>query len=252
MQILPATSCRKIFPTDIIDSKTMSMNQPFKMSNQAVFQLEDENYDQAIATLTMALKALKAAMSGDSMVSEAIEAENDGSSFSIECEFRSSGLPSFLETVPGWTNSPKSIFREPIFVTSPLSETAQKDYDTLSYVVLYNLALAHHLRAMQELDPRSLLFRLQKALTLYEHAHQVLMNHEIEVTLMHTMAITSNLGHIQHVLGNESKASMCFQHLLSTILYVVDCGEGQKLQSLDGFFRNVMNLVAKETLAPAA
>jgi hypothetical protein len=252
MQILSSNFSRNILPTAIMDFKTMSMNQPFKMSNQAVFQLEDEKYDQAIVTLTMALKALKTAMSVDGMASDAMDADNDGSSFSIECDFRSSGLPSFLETVPGWTNSPKSIFRDPIFITSPLSEAIQKDYDTLSYVILYNLALAHHLRAMQELDPRSLLFRLQKALTLYEHAHQVLINQEIEVTLTHTMAITSNLGHIQHVLGNESKASMCFQQLLSTILYVVDCGEGQKLQSLDGFFCNVMNLVTKETLAPAA
>ena len=228
---------------------------PSKLNNQAVFQIENKQYDESISTLTKALKTLKLVMSGDAMITnspaECLDSESDAPGY-FSFEFLSSGPSSFLRTVEKGSVCPGSVFQDPIFVSSSTHVSDLECCEKLSYVILFNLALAHHLRALLETEPRLQRLRLQKALILYEHAHQVLMNQNLEVSLLHTMAIASNLGHIHDNLGNESRARMCFEHLLSTILYLVDCGEGGKMKSLDGFFLNVMPLIAKCQSAPAA
>jgi hypothetical protein len=227
----------------------------FKLNNSAVFQMEKETYDEAITTLTRALKRVKMVISGDAMLAETPDEEDNttvderpSNTSTLDFDFLSySGKPSFLPTRVG------TIFQDAIYVANPFPQPLLQTYEQLSYVVLYNLALAHHLRAMEEDCKRLRNARLQQALCLYEHAHQILLNQEIEVSALHNMAIASNLGHIHRFLGDESRAQLCFQHLLSTLLYIVDCGAGDKLKSLDGFFCNVMPLiVGMASSAPAA
>jgi hypothetical protein len=224
----------------------------FKLNNSAVFQMEKETYDEAITTLTRALKRVKMVISGDAMLADTPDEEDDKTvdespSNTVDFDFLSSGRKSsFLRTRVG------TIFQDAIYVSNPLLQPLLQTYEHLSYVVLYNLALAHHLRAMEEDCKRLRNARLQQALCLYEHAHQILLNQEIEVSALHNMAIASNLGHIHQFLGDESRAQLCFQHLLSTLLYVVDYGAGDKLVSLDGFLCNVMFLIGMALSAPAA
>jgi len=146
------------------------------------------------------------------------------------------------------------MFRDPISVSLQLPIPEEDSFEFISYVVLYNLALAYHLKAAFETNHTLQRSILRKALTLYEHAHHVLKNQDFDLTLTHTMALTCNLGHIHHLLGDSHKAKLCFQHLLSTLLYVVDSGEALKINGgkLDGFFRNVMPLVSRTPSAPAA
>lgn len=168
-------------------------------------------------------------------------------------EFLICGSSSFLTSVQNGRISPRSIFRDPIHLSSTVFDSCDIEHcEKLACIILYNLALAHHLRAMEEQNATSRLSRLRKALSLYEHAHQILLNQEIDVSLLHSMAIACNLSHIHHITGNEPASQICLQHLLSAILYVVDCGEGGKVKPLDGFFRNVMPLIASVSSAPAA
>mmetsp|Transcript_630 Transcript_630/g.1396 ORF Transcript_630/g.1396 Transcript_630/m.1396 type:complete len:276 (+) Transcript_630:141-968(+) len=153
-----------------------------------------------------------------------------------------------------------TIFRDPIIVRGD-NFRAQLDgqlCEELSYVAIYNLALSHHLKSVElELSSKQNLKRayLHKALSLYEHSHQILTKQTINVgvPVIHSMALVSNLGQIHHTLGDHYKAEMCLQYLLSTIMYVIDCGKVNTLgNSIDGFFNMILPLISQDDPAPAA
>lgn len=154
-----------------------------------------------------------------------------------------------------------SIFRDPIMVRgdhfkAPLDIQVCEE---LSYVAIYNLALAHHLKSVELASDRSKRnvrrVYLHKALSLYEHSHQILMKQTINVgvPVIHSMALVSNLSQIHHALGDHNKADMCMQYLLSTMMYVIDCGKVDTLgNSMDGFFNMILPLISGDVPAPAA
>jgi hypothetical protein len=238
----------------------MTMN-PSKLNNQAVADIGDDRFDEAISSLTMALKRIQLVISGNIMIPDTADTAMDtrqGTGGEQDAprefcfEFLACGSCSFLTSVESGKLSPRSMFRDPIQLSSTVFDCEIEHCEKLSCVILYNLALAHHLRAMEEHNETLKQSRLRKALTLYEHAHQMLVNQDMNVSVLHSMAIACNLGHIHHMTGNDPASQMYFQHLLSAILYVVDCGEGGKVKSLDGFFLNVMPLISSVSSAPAA
>lgn len=154
-----------------------------------------------------------------------------------------------------------SIFRDPIMVRgdhfkAPLDIQVCEE---LSYVAIYNLALSHHLKSVELAEDFSKQHvrrvYLHKALSLYEHSHQILMKQTINVgvPVIHSMALVSNLSQIHHALGDHIKADMCMQYLLSTMMYVIDCGKVDSLgNSMDGFFNMILPLVSGPAPAAAA
>jgi hypothetical protein len=123
---------------------------------------------------------------------------------------------------------------------------------TLYLIVSFNLALANHLAAVQNNMCRR---RLQKALQLYELAYRLQLKeqHMQQVnSLRFTMIITNNLGEIHRTVSNRSKHMMCLQHLLSTIMCLVDCHIPAESIELDGFFRNTSQLILQKRCASAA
>jgi hypothetical protein len=247
-------------------SKKYRAMDPSELNNQAIADIRDNYFDEAISTLTKALKRIRLVMSRDAMIADTTadddgdgeamvtgeDTDGGGNSPRASCfEFFTCGSSSFLTSVEDGRISSKSMFRDPMHLSSSTVSDCQIEHcEKLSCVIIYNLALAHHLRAMEEQSEQSRQSRLRKALTLYEHAHHILVSQEIDVSLLHSMAIACNLGHIHHMTGNEPVSQMYFQHLLSAILCVVDCGEGGK--PLDGFVRNVMELIVFFSSAPAA
>ena len=161
-----------------------------------------------------------------------------------------------------------SIYRYPIMVkgnnfAAPLDLHVCEE---LSYVAIYNLALAHHLRAIKlAADPSNQNSRsrqrvyqnLLKAISLYEHAHRSLLLQEntinISVPVIHSMALVINICHIHREMDDHHKAEMCMRFLLSTIMYVIDCGKVERLgTSMDGFFSMIMPLLSEDGPAAAA
>jgi hypothetical protein len=241
----------------------IAMMNPSNLNNQAVADIGDDRFDEAISSLTMALKRIQLVMSGDIMITDTADTaamatgnDTDGERDSPRdfCfEFLACGSCSFLTSVENGRLSPRSMFRDPIHLSSTVFDCGTEEYcEKLLCVIVYNLALAHHLRAMEEQNETSRQSLIRKALTLYEHARQFLVGQDMDVSVLHSMAIACNLGHIHHMTGNDPASQMYFQHLLSAILYVVDCGEGEKVKSLDGFLLNVMPLISSVSSAPAA
>ena len=178
---------------------------------------------------------------------------------------------------------------------------------TLSLMIIFNLALAHHLMGIdsqqlqqqqqqspsneEDMDGKL----LKKALQLYELAYQLHVDEQQLAAaaaactppspldpqtqqqqrmgmLRFTMIVSNNLGEIHRVSHNTVKHRMCLQHLLSTIMYMVDGhfleqqpsggsrssssstarNPAMSQEELDGFLRNTSPLMLKDICASAA
>lgn len=139
------------------------------------------------------------------------------------------------------------IFQSAIIVTfSPnVSPQAPEDFQSLvkfSAAILFNLALSYHLAAMEASSDIKQKKLLKKALTFYKLAY-TMMQDTHNNGVMETMAIANNLGHVQLTVGDMDKAKQCYEHLLSTIMFVTDCGDRQSIRHFDGFFHSVQTVV---------
>lgn len=144
-------------------------------------------------------------------------------------------------------------------------------YVMLSYVLLYNLALTHHLSAInakKSSNSKSVQKKLKKAVALYELAYQIQSNEGIQLSVLQTMAVVNNLGQIHALLGSMHKSQQCFESLLSAVMIVKDCGQHHEQldeldasmavlsNSMDGFLSNCLALMLPNnpvnSIAPAA
>jgi tetratricopeptide (TPR) repeat protein len=141
-------------------------------------------------------------------------------------------------------------FRSPIYIPSYATDhTSFTYYVDSSFMLLYNLALTHHLSALSGNNSQK---RLRKALSLYELAYTIQMTEDIQLTFLQSMAIANNLGQIHTALGDEEKSRQCFQHLLSSIMFLNESGDRDSVEQMDGFIANIMPLILMGSSAPAA
>ena len=212
------------------------------------------------------------------------------------------------------------VYQRPLLVNKICIDEMHYMGVTLSLIILFNLALAHHLKSTTSPTPCSPknLRVLQQALQLYELAYQLHVDYIqqsrqqqqqdddsteeddddamkttysddsdddddsiINDTTQHrnnnntsthttdtsnstdynrsigslrfTMIVSNNLGEIHRMAGNTQKHTMCLQHLLSAIMYMVD----SKLVVLDsvemdGFYKNVSPIMLHDICAQAA
>ena len=110
----------------------------------------------------------------------------------------------------------------------------------LSFIQLYNLALSHHLCGLRR---QSQEHSLRKAISLYELAYTIHVSEDVELTILQSMAIVNNLGQLHKRLNDIEKSHQCFENLLTTLMFVKDCGEQDCHQLLDGFLSNVMSVI---------
>ena len=216
--------------------------------------LAHEDYEDAIALLTDALK----------MIAARIRREDNFPGHSSPLSwptfhFLSNPEESFLHDdhplVYNSSDLPRFVFRDPIQVCIPSNfQPSSGTYEVLSYVVLYNLALSWHLSGISSVGNDAVRnVRLQKALDLYGHANSVMTNGQIEANPLHYMGMLCNIGQICSVQGNIEQAEACFRLLLSAIMCLVDSGVGAENHTqLEGFISNVMPIILKENTAPAA
>jgi hypothetical protein len=139
------------------------------------------------------------------------------------------------------------VFRNPMIVGAP-EDSCFSTLTLLSLPILYNLALAHHLKA---LSSNNCAESLRRAHFLYELVLSLNESEGIEFNIIQTMAIVNNLGQVHRTLGSQDRAQLCFQHLLSTIMFVNDMHVGHEL-NLEGFIANVVPLILPESKCASA
>jgi hypothetical protein len=142
------------------------------------------------------------------------------------------------------------VFREPLLVRCidglvPL--------ETFTFVGMYNLALAYHLKFLHSKTDREK-ESLHKAARLYEMAHEVSHNLGIHVPPVHLLSLVTNLANVHRTLGDEKKVKACLQHALCIYMFIVHSITGKELTtSLGRFLQYVLPAIfSKSDAAPAA
>jgi hypothetical protein len=185
------------------------------------------------------------------------------------------------QTPPVIENQDGFVYRRPLLLPKCCIEGGQYMGISLPLIILYNLGLAHHLKAISMISQsecESLSSPSDKgekqvlkiALQLYELAYQLhfdrvqLANsrtgthpeecdYQNSASLRFTMIISNNLGEIHRVVGDATKHKLCLHHLLSVIMLMVDCKRiVLDSNEMDGFYHNVSQIILADACAKAA
>lgn len=122
---------------------------------------------------------------------------------------------------------------------------------SFSLLVTFNLALAHHLSAIQEVDEEYRRRTITKSLKLYELAYKCQTEKGVN-SLTFAMIMANNVGEIHRVSKNQQKHEKCLQNLLETMMYMIVVNYGETGVEMDGFFKNTSSLILQGRCAGAA
>jgi tetratricopeptide (TPR) repeat protein len=221
-------------------SKMMAMYQ----NNSAVALISAGHYDAAMSSLSNALKTYKQLIVTNDESPQTKMASLD------RCMAQSSAATQDNHLASQEDKTGRYIYRQAIQIPQDVQCDSRANI-TVSVVVVFNLALAHHLAAGAGGETKQP--RLRKAVKLYGLAFQLLQQEEhLQNNVMFTMATLNNMGLAHQQLNHEEAASNCFQHLLSTLMFLVDCGQVNECGELDGFLQNVSGVICTYVTAPAA
>jgi tetratricopeptide (TPR) repeat protein len=228
-----------------------STQQVVLLNNGAAALFETENYDEAVSMLKQAFAMNKSLV----LVKKETSRSNNNNNVLHKC--CTSTVPD--DTMTGDDDSSEDyIYRKPI--TIAVTSAINAGYDihvTLSAIIIFNLALAHHLSGMfLKYDANRNSENLEKAVTLYSLALQVVVAEQRRLAsdvTMFLLAIFNNIGHIHKTLGETKVANSFFERMLITLLYLSECQgwEGSKSLS-ECFFRNTTHLILKDLFTAEA
>ena len=143
------------------------------------------------------------------------------------------------------SNDVKSfVFRRTIYIPTEMETTSYRSKVMVSVAVIFNLALAHHVFAMETDNPEIAEQLLRKAAKLYELGYNLqrapAMNSNSSSVF--AMAAINNLGQIYERLGERDRARRLFTHLLSTLMMLIDCRQ-VNVSQFECFFRSTSHLI---------
>lgn len=213
-----------------------------ELNSQGVTLIENGKFEAAIPILSEALKASKEDFSS-SLVDEDIGIHSKRTSLD-ECMVSNSADVDQLSTSDG-----QYVYGSCIQIPSSIKATYyESGIPLVSVAIIFNLALAHHLLAKSMNQSEKL---LNTAAKLYELAYALQSEECMENTSFFCLATINNLGSIFKCLDRREDAAICFQHLLSMLMFLVDCGGSKQESEYDGFFRNTSYIFKHEVAAAA-
>jgi hypothetical protein len=199
---------------------------------------------------------------------------------SIETVMNSRGKANSLEETDGF------VYRRPMRVHQECIDRCHYNGATLSFVSLFNIALAYHLKAIETVpsmvDSKEKLAVLQQPLKLYELAYQLHFQcqegKESQTTLKESMEscdsssstctkdpnlinlrlmmlVTSNISQIHKLAGNDTKHHQCLEHLLNAVMYMNHGCDSDNIltpREKDGIFDNLAPILKTKLYAAAA
>jgi tetratricopeptide (TPR) repeat protein len=122
-----------------------------------------------------------------------------------------------------------------------------------SFACMFNLALTHHLWALEESSNQEAF--LIRAVRLYELAYGMIMQDGVDLNgnEMISLAIVNNLAIAHDTLKNEQKATRCFEHLLSLLMFYREYGDIHTAKLSSPILSTVVHLLLNDPLtSPAA
>jgi tetratricopeptide (TPR) repeat protein len=225
-------------------------NSAIELNNRGVQLLRNGDLPEAICVIAQGLDMMKTILESPRTVETQTESVVDEDFDGMIVEDLNL---SFMETSCDHINSlyyqqqQSYVFCSPTEIPSDAALPSLK----VSLLMVFNLALAHHLNGIQVSDYD----QLEKALRLYECVYRISHEEEVDLSVLHAMALTNNLGHIHLILEDTQKSQKCFEQLLATLIYYVEVSDGQnerEIESMKGFFSNATGLSMIKSTAPAA
>jgi tetratricopeptide (TPR) repeat protein len=209
-----------------------------QQNNSAVSLIAAGDYDAAISALSSALEAYK------NLMGEVHDEYHQPVKTSLDqCMTQS---PATQAKTTNEDENDQYMYRRAIHIPLAIESNYQASI-MVSVMIIFNLALAHQLSAVGSDKKQS---KLCKAIKLYELSFNLQRNENFDNNVVFTMATMNNMGLIYHTLNDGETANKCFEHLLSTLMFLIDCGEGDVCE-LDGFLRNVPNVISEPCSAAA-
>jgi hypothetical protein len=217
------------------------MNRTIELNNIGVSHIEHGDFESAIAKLVMALEASKRTLYRDVDDSESHSTSLDECMAKGPIRLDEDGID---ETV-----QQGFVYRQAIPIPTSIACNYESSI-TMSVLIIFNLALAHQLHAAQTNSPA----KLHKAAKLYGLSYNLQLEESLKDIAFFTMATINNIAVIYKQLDEKEKAEYFFQHLLSTLMLLVDCGGWEKVQAshFDGFLKNTSYLICQPSVAAAA
>lgn len=227
-----------------------------RLNNKGLEYLERRRYEDAICVFTQALSIILAKQGALGVAQEefntvvkdcchdVLESSEDHHDYcfvemQLQCLDSEAAVPSY-------------VFTSPIMIPEESIQSADSrsmlSAVKISVILTFNLALAHHFKAIES----NSMAAFAKALRLYELVHQIQMQEDMELCVLHSLALANNLGHVHLALNNTHRSKQCFEHLLATLMYFVEGGECEKDDAMQGFFRNTIPLILKDKVVAAA
>jgi hypothetical protein len=241
------------------------------LNNESFSLIKSGRYDEAIVLLEEAVTKVVQVAKGCLSSEQAAEMttmndENDIQSESTGSSgvYPSGSLASQAEEsialdcsdFDGDAQSPY-LYKEPISVSGPPPASFDPDgaIAAISFIILFNLSLAHHLSGISATEDEVATKRLRTARSLYECSFR-LQAQDSHIDMFIATALLNNLSLVHKSLGNYYKAQQCDELLLSYVVLLVDTGSlssaGQGQTAVDGFLGNVMHLVMAEAATASA
>lgn len=215
-----------------------------RLNNQGLEYLKRRRYEDAIFVFTQALSiilaegALGVVQEGIDDVWESSDQDYCFVELNLQCLDSEAAVPSYVFT------KPIMIPEEPIKNADRSMLSAVK----ISVILTYNLALTNHFKAIES----NSMDAFERALTLYELVHNFQIQEDMELCILHSLALVNNLGHVHLALNNAHRSKECFEYLLETLMFFVEGGECQKYDAMQAFFRSTIHLILKEKVVAAA
>jgi hypothetical protein len=228
-------------------SKMSVYEQAIAENNRAVALIDGGNYEAAISSLSITLGSFKHVVAhyGDAAATRVLNTSLN------ECMANSSSSP-VLDGGISAKPAGSFLYDKAISIPGAQIGTSYHECTMVSCIIIFNLALAHHLhfRWSNPTNPTRNI-SLSKALKLYELTFEVQRRAVLENSDMFRLAAINNIGVLYRQRHDEEAATKCFEFVLSMLVHIADCGHSGTFV-LDGFFRNVSNLISQHNAAPAA
>jgi tetratricopeptide (TPR) repeat protein len=223
-----------------------------RLSNQGLEYLERLRYEDAIFVFTRALGIAKGVVGVPLVAQEEMntamkdcwcydDSESSDSDFCF-VEIQLQRLAS--EDVPCY------VFTSPIMIPEESIQRTDRSMSAvkITVIIMFNLALAHHFMAIESNSTDA----FERALRLYKLVYQIQMQEDMELCVLHSLALANNVGHVHLALKNTLRSKQCFEDLLATLMYFVEGGECEKDDAMQGFFHNTIPLILTEKVVAAA
>lgn len=267
---------------------TMSFNPPqhtLYLNNLGASAIRNGDLDHAITVLAQALAAVKQrAHLNEEERSFHQHQEADLSEVMSHHALDTLKQPNSYITV---TDNEAYVHRYPIELPTMEKDGEEHPISLMVTVqcmtILFNLALAFHLRGMRPSTPTTMSsnqlhpivdeqqereFALRNAIELYELCYEMMGSENMNPGLYFLMNLANNLGHCHGLLNIHDKSKKCFEHLLSMQMYMIDTigfnANGNNVQAsssnestvmttaIESFFQNTSNLILNDCCASAA